>query len=67
VVSGRILAGDIATGTSRVRAVGGLDLRIERSRDGTVTVNGAKVTSADIVAGNGIIHVVDSVLLPPQG
>jgi uncharacterized surface protein with fasciclin (FAS1) repeats len=67
VVSGRILAGDIATGTSRVRTVGALDLRIERSRDGTVTVNGAKVTSADIVAGNGIIHVVDSVLLPPQG
>lgn len=67
VVPGRILAGDIASGTSRVRTANGLDLRIERSEDGTITVNGAKVISKDIVAGNGIIHVVDTVLLPPQG
>jgi transforming growth factor-beta-induced protein len=67
VVPGRILAGDIAAGSSRVRTASGLDLRIERSKAGPITVNGAKVILSDIVAGNGIIHVVDSVLLPPQG
>jgi uncharacterized surface protein with fasciclin (FAS1) repeats len=30
-----------------------------------VTVNGAKVTSADVLAGNGVIHVIDTVILPP--
>jgi uncharacterized surface protein with fasciclin (FAS1) repeats len=29
-----------------------------------VTVNGAKVTQADIVCSNGVIHVIDTVLLP---
>ena len=29
-----------------------------------VTVNGAKVTTADVPASNGVIHVIDSVLLP---
>jgi transforming growth factor-beta-induced protein len=33
----------------------------------TVTINDATVTSADIPASNGIIHVIDSVLLPPSG
>lgn len=32
-----------------------------------VSVNGAKVTQADIAASNGVIHVIDSVLLPPAG
>ncbi len=31
-----------------------------------VTVNGAKVVKADIVADNGVIHVIDAVILPPQ-
>jgi uncharacterized surface protein with fasciclin (FAS1) repeats len=31
-----------------------------------VKVNGAKVVKADVMASNGVIHVVDSVLLPPQ-
>jgi uncharacterized surface protein with fasciclin (FAS1) repeats len=29
-------------------------------------VNGARVVSADIIAGNGIIHVIDAVILPAQ-
>jgi len=32
--------------------------------DGGVTVNGARVTAADIATANGVIHVVDTVLLP---
>jgi uncharacterized surface protein with fasciclin (FAS1) repeats len=31
----------------------------------TVTVNGATVTTADIEAGNGVIHIIDTVLTPP--
>jgi len=34
--------------------------------DGNVTVNGANVIAADIMASNGVIHVVDAVLLPPD-
>ena len=33
--------------------------------DGMVTINDATVTTADIVASNGIIHVIDTVILPP--
>ena len=33
----------------------------------TVTINDATVTTADVPASNGIIHVIDSVLLPPSG
>ena len=33
----------------------------------TVTINDATVISADVPASNGIIHVIDSVLLPPSG
>ena len=34
--------------------------------DGTVTINDATVTTPDIAASNGIIHVIDTVLLPPS-
>jgi uncharacterized surface protein with fasciclin (FAS1) repeats len=31
-----------------------------------ITVNGANVVTADVAASNGVIHVIDAVLLPPQ-
>jgi uncharacterized surface protein with fasciclin (FAS1) repeats len=31
-----------------------------------VTVNGAKVITADVAASNGVIHAIDAVLLPPD-
>jgi uncharacterized surface protein with fasciclin (FAS1) repeats len=34
---------------------------------GGVTVNGANVTQADIEASNGVIYVIDAVILPPEG
>ena len=65
VVSGRILAEDIPlNATKKVPTANGRELTVSRDRDGNVTVNGAKVVSADILAGNGVIHVVDAVLLP---
>jgi uncharacterized surface protein with fasciclin (FAS1) repeats len=32
-----------------------------------VTINNAKVTASDVVASNGVIHVIDTVILPPNG
>ena len=45
------------------KAVSGDTLTIT-SRDGGVTVDGAKVVKTDIAATNGVIHVIDSVILP---
>ena len=53
----------IAKGDTEVKTVAGGTLKIKRDENG-VTVNGAKVVKADIITGNGVIHVVDGVLLP---
>lgn len=63
VVSGNIMSKDIKTGP--VKSVEGQYLNILVA-DGSVTVNGAKVTKADIKSSNGVIHVIDKVLLPPS-
>ena len=64
VVSGKVLAGDIVTANGATpTTVNGLPLDIV-VRDGSVFVNGAQVVTADIAASNGVIHVIDSVLLP---
>ena len=62
VVAGRVMATDVVK-TSSVKAVSGDTLTIA-SRDGGVTVDGAKVVKTDIAATNGVIHVIDSVILP---
>ena len=62
VVAGRVMAADVVK-TSSAKAVSGDALTIA-SRDGGVTVDGAKVVKTDIVATNGVIHVIDSVILP---
>lgn len=61
VVSGKVLAADVKPG--KVKTVNGAELTIE-VKDGAVTVDGAKVTKTDIVGSNGVIHVIDSVVLP---
>jgi polar amino acid transport system substrate-binding protein len=63
VVEGKILSGEITSGT--VTTLAGIDLEIVVAEDGTVTVNGATVVTADVEATNGVIHVIDAVLLPP--
>ena len=62
VVAGKIMAADVVK-TSSAKAVSGVTLTIA-SRDGGVTVDGAKVVKTDIPATNGVIHVIDSVILP---
>jgi uncharacterized surface protein with fasciclin (FAS1) repeats len=62
VVAGRVMAADVVK-ISSAKAVGG-DMLTIASRDGGVTVDGAKVVKTDIAATNGVIHVIDSVILP---
>lgn len=61
VVPGRVTAADVV-GLATARTVQGEELRV--SVDGSVHVDGARVISADIEASNGLIHVIDRVLLP---
>ncbi len=63
VVPGRVKAADLAGKRLSVATVQGQKVKID-GRNG-VKVNGAKVVKADIVTDNGVIHVIDSVLLPP--
>lgn len=62
VLSGAVHAADIAGKTLSPASVNGEALTVDGA-DG-VTVNGAKVVSADIACTNGVIHVIDTVLLP---
>ena len=61
VVPGKVMAKDVSTGS--VKTVEGQNLMLEVSSDG-VKVNDANVIKTDIVASNGVIHVIDSVVLP---
>ena len=63
VVEGEVMSADIEPGD--VPTVEGEDLTIAVT-DGTVTVNGATVEAADVEASNGVIHVIDEVLVPPN-
>jgi uncharacterized surface protein with fasciclin (FAS1) repeats len=62
VVPGNVMAKDVVKLHSAKTAQGG-DLAIQAGDSG-VTVNGAHVTKTDIAATNGVIHVIDTVLLP---
>jgi len=61
VVPGKIQSKDIKPG--KVKTVQGSELTIAKTNGG-VTVDTAKVTAADIIADNGVIHVIDTVLMP---
>ncbi|MGM0535494.1 MAG: fasciclin domain-containing protein [Pseudomonadota bacterium] len=62
VVSGMIMAED-AMAADSATTVQGQDLTIT-TMDGSVMINDATVVQADIEASNGVIHVIDSVLMP---
>ncbi|NNE71444.1 MAG: fasciclin domain-containing protein [Rhodothermales bacterium] len=64
VVSGKVMAADVV-GLTSAPTVQGADIAISVV-DGAVKINDATVTSADVEASNGVIHVIDQVILPPQ-
>lgn len=63
VVNGQVLAADVA-GLSSAETLQGQYLEIAADANG-VMINNSNVLVADILASNGVIHVIDSVLLPP--
>jgi branched-chain amino acid transport system substrate-binding protein len=63
VIEGAVMSGDLST--MMVPTLNGAELSITVSDSG-VMVNDANVVTADIVASNGVIHVIDAVLLPPS-
>lgn len=63
VVAGEVTAAQVMK-LSSVKTLNGQSLTITTD-DGAVMVNDAKVVKADIHASNGVIHVIDTVLLPP--
>ena len=62
VVSGEVLAKDVTKMTS-AKTVQGQSLTIA-AKDGGVMVDNAKVVKTDIACSNGVIHVIDTVVLP---
>lgn len=63
VLSGEVPASDVTTGA--VETVAGEEVELVADESG-VTVGGATVVTPDVEASNGVIHVIDSVLLPPS-
>jgi uncharacterized surface protein with fasciclin (FAS1) repeats len=67
VVPGKVMAADaIKLNGKSAKMVSGAEAKITVMGN-TVMVNQAHVTTADIVAKNGVIHVIDAVILPPRG
>lgn len=63
VVAGKVMSGDLSNGMTAT-TVQGSDVTI--MTEGGVKVNDANVVSADVMASNGVIHVIDAVILPPM-
>jgi uncharacterized surface protein with fasciclin (FAS1) repeats len=60
VVPGKVMAKDVKAG--KVKTVQGGEITVATT--GGVTVDGAKVTATDVAADNGVIHVIDTVIMP---
>ena len=65
VIPAKAMAADVVKLDGKsVKTVQGGEVKVEVV-DGTVKINGAKVIATDIEATNGVIHVIDTVILPP--
>lgn len=65
VVPGRVLAADVVQ-LEEAETAQGSKIRISTYGE-TVRINDATVIAADVIASNGVIHVIDTVILPPTG
>ena len=63
VLPGTTLAANVKNG--KVKTVNGADLELSKAGDFVTVGEGAIVTKANVTASNGVVHVVDAVLLPP--
>lgn len=64
VVAGAVKASDLIDG-QKVKTLQGEELTVS-IKDGKVTINGANVTAADLTGSNGVVHVIDAVLMPKK-
>ncbi len=65
VVPGKVMAADVTT--MEAETLQGSKAGVVVGEDGAVTYAGANVVQTDIDATNGVIHVIDAVVLPPEG
>ncbi|MBK6468577.1 MAG: fasciclin domain-containing protein [Rhodobacter sp.] len=63
VVAGKVMSTDLSEGMTAA-TVQGADITI--TLDGGPKVNGATISAPDVAASNGVIHVIDAVILPPM-
>lgn len=64
VVAGAVKAADLKDG-QKVKTLQGGELTVS-IKDGKVLINGATVTAADLTGSNGVVHVIDAVLMPKK-
>lgn len=64
VVAGAVKAADLKDG-QKVKTLQGEELTVS-IKDGKVMINGANVTAADLTGSNGVVHVIDAVLMPKK-
>ncbi|PZU99433.1 MAG: fasciclin [Pseudanabaena sp.] len=65
VVLGKVSAKDIKTGSALAKTVEGNSIKVTKNAKGVV-IDNSKVVAADVKASNGVIHVIDTVLMPPD-
>ena len=63
VIAGKVMSTDLSEGL-KAKTVNGAEVTI--TLDGGAKVNGVVISTADIAASNGVIHVIDTVILPPM-
>jgi uncharacterized surface protein with fasciclin (FAS1) repeats len=65
VVAGKVMAADVVKLQS-AKTVQGASVKVQ-VMNGKVMINNANVVKTDVAASNGVIHVIDTVILPPSG
>ena len=65
VLPGKVLYGDVEGAVVETETVQGATVTVDGTSSGP-TINGANIVSADVMADNGVIHVIDEVILPPN-
>ena len=64
VVPGKVMSTDLSEGLKAATVQGG---EVTITLEGGPKVNGATISGPDVEASNGVIHVIDAVILPPEG
>merc|ERR1712028_291228 len=66
VASGQTLSTDLSNRQQIATLLEGAKVTVDLSRNNAVQINDATVIGADVLASNGVIHIIDQVLVPPR-